>query len=183
MKCMPWSWILKLRSPNQNTTLDVAKSSSWINRWKQGLQLWDLPRVSPVVDNSWSILRVKFLRVHDVLKLIHSLFGISHVSGQVTVEETEHVAVERQADGHAPFVTLRDTQGEIRNNKENVLWNFSGGHVQWLDNNNNRGENEITTFTSAFVVQWDATKWDMLFKSSKHLIPQTLKKRKGVVCL
>lgn len=149
---------------------------------KQGLQLWDLLQVSPVINNSGSTLRVKFLRVHDVLKLIHSLFGISHVSSQVTVEETQHVAVERQADGHAPFVTLRDMQGEIRN-KEKVLWNSSGGHAQWLDIQQYQRENAKTTFTSASVVQWDATEWNMLSTLSKHLIPQTLKKTNCVLRL
>lgn len=33
---------------------------------------------------------------------------------QVTVEETERVAVERQADGHGSFVALRHTGGEKR---------------------------------------------------------------------
>lgn len=37
------------------------------------------------------------------------------MSSQVTVEETEHVAIERQADRHATFVALRDKQEEIRN--------------------------------------------------------------------
>lgn len=63
-----------------------------------------------MVNNSWSFLTVKGLHVHDVLKLIHPLRGVLHMSGQVTVEETECVSVERQTDGHATFVTLRDKQ-------------------------------------------------------------------------
>lgn len=70
---------------------------------------------SPVVNNSWSLFTVKGLCVHDVLKLVHSLCGIIHVSSQVTVQETEHVAIERQADRDSTFVTLTDRQEEKRN--------------------------------------------------------------------
>lgn len=59
-------------------------------------------------------MRLKFLRVDDVLKLVDPLFGVLHVRSQVAVEETEGVAVERQADGHGSFVALRDTRAEKR---------------------------------------------------------------------
>lgn len=65
-----------------------------------------------MVYDSRSRLRLKFLRVDDVLKLIYSLLGVLHVCSQVTVEEAERVAVERQADGHGSLVALRDTQAE-----------------------------------------------------------------------
>lgn len=67
-----------------------------------------------MVNNCRSLSTVKGLRVHDVLELIHSLCGVFHVSSQVAVEETEHVAIERQTDRHATFVALRDKQEEIR---------------------------------------------------------------------
>lgn len=63
---------------------------------------------SPVVDNLGSLFTVKGLRVHDVFKLVHSLQGELHMCRQVTVEETNCVAIERQADREATFVTLRD---------------------------------------------------------------------------
>lgn len=65
---------------------------------------------SPVVNNSWSLPTVKGLWVHDILKLIHSLCGIVHMSSQVTVKKAECVAIERQADRDASFVTLGDKQ-------------------------------------------------------------------------
>ena len=61
-----------------------------------------------MVNNFRSVFRAEGLCVHDVLKLVHSLCGVLHMSSQVTVEETERVAIERQADRHASFVTLRD---------------------------------------------------------------------------
>lgn len=68
-----------------------------------------------MVNNSLRLFTVKGLRVHDVLELVHSLCGVFHMCSQVTVEETERVAVERQADGHATFVALRDKQEEMSN--------------------------------------------------------------------
>ena len=159
---MPWSWILKLRSPNQNTSLGrerrteeggwTAKESSWwikkgelmcdcrdwIHEEQSGAEtelnegyrsplesvifitsvwvtwsLYSLCICSPVVNNPLSLFTVKGLWVHDVLELIHSLCGVFHMCSQVTVEETERVAVERQTDSHAAFVTLRDKQEEM----------------------------------------------------------------------
>lgn len=63
---------------------------------------------SPVVNNFGSLFTVKGLRVHDVFKLVYSLQGKLHMCCQVTVEETDCVAIERQADREATFVTLRD---------------------------------------------------------------------------
>lgn len=61
-----------------------------------------------MVVDLWGLLAVERLRVHDVLELVHSLRGEVHVSRQVAVEETQHVAVEGQARRHAAFVALGD---------------------------------------------------------------------------
>lgn len=74
-----------------------------------------------MVNNSRSLFTVKGLCVHDVLKLIHSFCGIIHVSSQVTVKETQRVAIERQADRDSTFVTLKDKQEEKRNKKKKIM--------------------------------------------------------------
>lgn len=63
---------------------------------------------SPVVNNFGSLFTLKGLSVHDVLELVDSLRGILHMCCQVTVKETDCVAIERQAHREATFVTLRD---------------------------------------------------------------------------
>lgn len=68
----------------------------------------------------------------------------------MTVEETEHVAVERQAGGDAPFVTLRDMQEEIRNIE--LLW-----RTRSVIRQQHYQRKNAKTFTSASAVQWDAT--------------------------
>lgn len=60
--------------------------------------------------DGWRLGGVEGLHVQDMLKLVHAFRGVLHVSRQVTVEETQHVAVEGNADRHAPFVTLREQQ-------------------------------------------------------------------------
>lgn len=69
---------------------------------------------SPVVNNFGSLFTVKGLRVHDVFKLVYSLRGKLHMRCQVTVKETHCVAIERQADREATFVTLRDKGEEAQ---------------------------------------------------------------------
>lgn len=53
---------------------------------------------SPVIGHFGSLFTVKGLRVHDVLELVDSLQGVLHMCGQVTVQETDGVAIEGQAD-------------------------------------------------------------------------------------
>lgn len=69
---------------------------------------------SPMVNNFGSLFTVKGLRVHDVFKLVYSLRGKLHMCRQMTVEETDCVAIERQADREATFVTLRDKGEEAQ---------------------------------------------------------------------
>lgn len=69
---------------------------------------------SPVVNNFGSLFTVKGLRVHDVFELVYSLRGKLHMCYQVTVEETDCVAIERQADRETTFVTLRDNGEEAQ---------------------------------------------------------------------
>lgn len=58
------------------------------------------------------------------------------MSSQVAVEEAEHVAVERQTDGHTTFVTLTET-----NQRDNYV-------------NSCKNDGVIFTFTSASVTQF-----------------------------
>lgn len=103
-----WSWDLQTRTP---ALMEVKSYAQLLmNEW--------MSISSPVVNNFGSLFTVKGLRVHDVFKLVYSLRGKLHMCCQVTVEETDCVAVERQADREATFVTLRDkgekTQEHIR---------------------------------------------------------------------
>lgn len=106
---------VKISKPEHHpgTTRKKIKWMKWSN--KQGTAPARLrPYPSPVVNDSWGCLRLKFLRVDDVLKFVDSLFGVLHVRGQVAVDEAERVAVERQADRDGSFVALRDTRSEKR---------------------------------------------------------------------
>ena len=60
-----------------------------------------------MVQDGWCLGGLEGLRVQDVLKLVQALCGVLHVGRQVTVEETQTVAVEGQPYRHSPFVTLR----------------------------------------------------------------------------
>lgn len=77
--------------------------------------IWSEMLISlPMVNNFGRLFTVKGLRVHDVFELVHSLRGKLHMCCQVTVEETDCVAIERQADREATFVTLRDKGEEAQ---------------------------------------------------------------------
>lgn len=54
----------------------------------------------------WGVTEVKVLCLQDVLQLINTLQSIVHVSCQVAVEETHHVAVEGKAHRHSSLITL-----------------------------------------------------------------------------
>lgn len=51
-------------------------------------------------------LALELLLLQDALKILHALFGVFHVSRQVTVEEADGVTKHRHAGTHPTFIAL-----------------------------------------------------------------------------
>lgn len=51
-----------------------------------------------MVSDLRGVIDVEVLLLQDVLKLVHALQSVVHVSRKVAVEEANHVAVEGEAD-------------------------------------------------------------------------------------
>lgn len=67
-----------------------------------------------MIFNGRSSFSLEGLRVQDVLELLHPFGGELHVCSEVTVEETEHMTIKGQADGHPSFITLKKMQASVR---------------------------------------------------------------------
>lgn len=93
---MPSSSIYKHWGSNSVNT----ENANCLN-WQRAFNVYRL-----VVEDVRGLFGVEGLCVQDVLELVDALRGVLHVCCQVTVEEAEHVAVERQADGHPAFIPL-----------------------------------------------------------------------------
>ena len=61
-----------------------------------------------MIEDIWCVVDVKVLSVQYVLELVDPLQSVVHVCGQVAVEEAQHVAVEREADGYPALIALEE---------------------------------------------------------------------------
>lgn len=59
-----------------------------------------------VVKDPGGSLTLELLLLQDALKILHALFGVFHVSRQVTVEEADGVTKHRHAGTHPTFIPL-----------------------------------------------------------------------------
>lgn len=125
--CISRSSMRKFRSPNQNTKLWEKSFHEKVNVYTyfcktackcfphiQITQQWmhQLLHVTVlcanllVVKNPRGSLTLELLLLQDTLEILHALFGVFHVSRQVTVEEADGVTEHRHAGTHPTFIPL-----------------------------------------------------------------------------